>query len=128
MKLRIKGNSIRLRLTQKEVLEFQENGVVEEVVKFGDANFSKMHYLLQVSDVTEINATYNSNIMVVNVPKLIAEKWTTTNQVGFQHHMYLNENETLFILVEKDFQCLQPREQEDESNMYPNPAEGTLKC
>jgi len=128
MKLRIKGNSIRLRLTQAEVKEFQENGIVEEIVKFGNTDSSKMHYLLQVSSGNEINALYELNKMLVNVPKPIAEKWTTTNQIGFEYQMPLNENENLFILVEKDFKCLQPRKHEDENDMFPNPSEGTLKC
>ncbi len=128
MKLRIKGNSIRLRLTQAEVKEFQGNGVVEEIVKFGNTDSSKMHYLLQVSSGNEINALYESNKMIVNIPNPIADKWTTTNQVGFETQMKINEEEDLFILVEKDFKCLQPREHEDENDMFPNPAEGTLKC
>lgn len=128
MKLRIKGNSIRLRLTQAEVQEFQEQGVVEEVVKFGNTDSNKVHYLIQISSGNEISAMYESNKMIVNIPKLIAEKWTTSDQIGFDHKMTLNENENLFILVEKDFKCLQPREHEDENDMFPHPAEGTLKC
>lgn len=128
MKLRIKGNSIRLRLTQNEIQEFQEKGVVEEVVKFGNTPQVKMHYIIQETAKSEIYATFDSNKMTVNVPKSIAKKWVSTEQVGFENRMAINENEDLLILVEKDFQCLQPREQEDESDMFPHPAEGTLKC
>lgn len=128
MKLRIKGNSIRLRLTQGEVKEFEEKGIVEEIVKFGNTPNSKMHYLIQKTESGEIHATFESNRMTVNIPNSIAEKWTKTNQVGFETQMKINEKEDLFILVEKDFKCLQPRKHEDENDMFPNPIEGTFKC
>lgn len=128
MKLRIKGNSLRLRLTQKEIKEFEEKGIVEEIIKFGNTAFTQMHYMIQKSSRKEISACYNLNRMIVNVPNSIAEKWTSTNQVGFDFQMNINEQEKLFILVEKDFQCLQPRPHEDESDMFPNPEDGKLKC
>ena len=128
MKLRIKGNSIRLRLTQTEIQEFQEKGVVQEVVKFGISPHTQMHYIIQKTQANKINATFDANKIIVNIPNPIAQKWVTTNQIGFESRMKINDEEELFILVEKDFQCLQPREQEDESELFPNPAEGTLKC
>ena len=128
MKLRIKGNSIRLRLTQNEINEFKEKGIVIEVVKFGISSESQMHYIIQKTDKSEIYATFDSNKMMINVPNAIAEKWVLTNQVGFENRMMINDKEDLFILVEKDYKCLQPRDHEDESDMFPHPAEGTLKC
>jgi hypothetical protein len=128
MKLRIKGNSIRLRLTQNEIQEFQEKGMVKEVVKFGNSSESEMHYIIQKTDKSEVDATFDSNKMIINIPNPIAEKWISTNQNGFENRMKINDKEDLFILVEKDFKCLQPREHEDESDMFPHPAEGTLKC
>ena len=39
MKIRIKGNSIRLRLTKTEVDNFAANGFVEEKTEFGNNYF-----------------------------------------------------------------------------------------
>lgn len=128
MKLRIKSNSIRLRLTQNEINEFKEKGIVEEVIKFGNSSESQMQYIIQKTDKNEVYATYDLNKMMINVPNPIAEKWILTNQIGFENRMMINDKEDLFILIEKDFKCLQPRKHEDESDMYPHPAEGTLKC
>ncbi len=128
MKLRIKGNSIRLRLTQSEIQEFQEKGIVKEVIKFGNLPLQKMNYILQQFDGNEMNASYESNTMIVNVPNSIAATWVTTNQVGVENRIKINNEEDLFILIEKDFQCLKPRDGEDESEMFPNPSEETLKC
>lgn len=128
MKLRIKGNSLRLRLTQPEVKIFEKEGVVEEVIKFGNSVYTMMHYTLQKSSGKEIDAFYNLNRMLVNVPEVMAEKWATTDLISLEGKMKINEKEELVILVEKDFQCLQPRPNEDESEMFPNPNEGTLNC
>ena len=128
MKLRIKGNSLRLRLTQSEIQEFQEKGIVQEVIKFGITPLQRMNYIIQQFDGKEVIASFDSNTMTVNVPKPIAENWVTTNQVGVENRMEINNEEDLFILIEKDFQCLKPRPGEDESEMFPNPSEEILKC
>lgn len=128
MKLRIKGNSLRLRLTQVEVKRFEEKGMVEEVIKFGNSAAARMYYTLQKSSGKEIDAFYYQNRMMVNIPESIAETWTTTNQVSIFFSMKINEDEDLLILVEKDFQCLKPREGEDESELFPNPEEGRVEC
>ncbi len=85
MKLRIKGNSLRLRLTQSEIQEFQEKGIVQEVIKFGISPLQRMNYILQQFDGNEMNASYESNTMIVNVPNSIAATWVTTNQVGVEN-------------------------------------------
>ncbi|MDG2455745.1 MAG: hypothetical protein P8N47_08050 [Bacteroidia bacterium] len=43
--------------------------------------------------------------------------WDTDERVGFDHTV-----NGLFILLEKDWQCLKPRDHEDESNLYQHPA------
>ena len=128
MKLRIKGNSIRLRLTQGELEEFQELGMVETTVKFGNMPSAQMNYILKRSSGKQIEATFNLNKIIVNIPEGIAEKWITTAQVSLQEEMSINENESLLILVEKDFKCLKERPNEDESDLFPNPEMGILKC
>ncbi len=51
--------------------------------------------------------------------------WATTNQVSIRGEQQLEDGSTLGILVEKDFQCLTEREDEDESDMFPNPQAGS---
>ena len=120
MKIRIKDNSIRLRLTQKEVARFGESGLVLATTQFTAGN--SFTYALQSSSTTEaIDATFERNRITIHVPKAIANQWTSSEEVGFEAMMD-NASETgLHLLVEKDFACLMPRAHEDESDSYPNP-------
>jgi hypothetical protein len=48
------------------------------------------------------------------------KNWTDTDLVGFQHEYDLRNGTKLFLLVEKDFVCLD-NTFEDQSDNYPNP-------
>ena len=43
--------------------------------------------------------------------------WHLNDKVGFEAEM----DNGCYILVEKDFQCLVPRAEEAEDDLYPNP-------
>ena len=120
MKIRIRDNSIRLRLTQKEVARFAEHGLVLATTQFGMG--MQFTYALQASsDTEEISARYERNRITIHVPKTIANHWTSTEEVGFEAQMRNDTEEGLYLLVEKDFACMMPRAHEDESDNYPNP-------
>lgn len=118
MKIRIKGNSIRLRLTKTEVDNFSANGFVEEKTEFGDNHFS---YKMECSaHHQELTAVYQGNLIIVFIPEAIAHNWTSTDLVGFENKMDIGNNKQLFLLVEKDFVCLD-NTFEDQSDNFPNP-------
>jgi hypothetical protein len=56
----------------------------------------------------------------VRVPEAVAERWVTTEQVGFRESVRPQEGVLLTVLVEKDFACLDPTD-EDQTDAYPNP-------
>ncbi len=112
MKIRLKSNSLRYRLTRSEVERFAHEGVVVEKINFGD---DALTYILQRSMEPEMKATFKNNIIALNVPEKLADEWTGTEQVGFDC-----TGGTLYLLVEKDFTCLE-NVAEDQSDNYPNP-------
>lgn len=118
MKIRIKGNSIRLRLTQTEVANFARFGNLEERTEFGDTFFA--YELLRNEAVKTLSATMHGNKITMHVPSSIANEWTTTDVVGFQDNQPLPDGKQLFLLLEKDFVCLD-NTFEDQSDNYPNP-------
>ena len=112
MKIRIKGNSLRYRLSKTDVQTFFNDGCLEEQTEFCG---SILTYALQVYDSERLSANFENNKITVFVPELITTNWATTDKVGF--------NETagsLYLLIEKDFQCLD-NTAEDQSDNYPNP-------
>jgi hypothetical protein len=121
MKLRIRGNSIRLRLTQSEIAQFAKTGELEEIVEFGSAKPVLIYKLLAASDDEPIRAQYEDNCLHVLVPKKDAENWINSEQVGIEAMQPLGDDRSLRILIEKDFACLTERADEDETDAFPNP-------
>ncbi|TRZ42279.1 DUF7009 family protein [Robertkochia solimangrovi] len=122
MKLRIKGNTIRLRLSQGEVHTFWDQGSVSDFTVFDPITQYGLTYELRYDrDTRVVSAVYKEGRIQVNVPPGIAEEWATTEQVGFQNEEIPGEEFELHILVEKDFQCLHKRPNEDETDNFPNP-------
>lgn len=121
MKLRILDNSIRLRLSQSEVAAFLENGKVEAQSRFGLLDGEVLIYSLEKIEAGGLSATYGDGHIKVFIPQKLGDDWASTDQVGMEGEQVLNENTTLRILIEKDFQCPTPRKGEDESDNFPNP-------
>ncbi len=118
MKLRIKGNSIRIRLTKTEVTRIAAEGYLEEQTSFG-AN--KLIYALKRVDAgNELTAAMDGNKITMFIPVSLLHDWPTSDIVGFNARMPIGDNETLSLLLEKDFVCLDHTD-EDQSDNYENP-------
>jgi archaellum component FlaG (FlaF/FlaG flagellin family) len=124
MKLRIKGNSVRLRLMQSEVATFQKTGKVSEMIDFGT---NTLVYQIQKTENDTIKATFENQTITVFIPNEIGQSWANSNQISIESALSL-EGKVLKILVEKDFKCLTDRPSEDESDAYPHPKEGSVEC
>lgn len=118
MKIRIKGNTVRLRLTQSEVRQLSETGTVTETTPFGPTTFS--YQVAMHPDIGNLQANYTENRIVLLVPETMGKTWFQDEKVGFENQMALPDGNTLHLLLEKDFTCLENRS-EDESDNYPNP-------
>ncbi|MDP9079523.1 MAG: hypothetical protein M3O71_18995 [Bacteroidota bacterium] len=118
MKIRIKSNSIRYRLTKSDVAALVKNGHLEDSVDFG---LQKLVYDLQIVEDYELSATFNNSTITLFMPKKMIDELANTDKVGFE-----STRHPLHLLVEKDFTCLD-NVAEDQSDNYPNPlAENTL--
>ncbi len=122
MKLRIKGNSVRLRLTQSEVAEFAENGKFEDLTEFGVEPAQSLSYaVIAESGAEKISANFENGRISIIIPQTIADNWAQTEQTALGAEQNLPSGKTLRISIEKDFACLTPRAEEDESDNYPHP-------
>jgi Family of unknown function (DUF7009) len=119
MKLRIKGSSLRLRLTQGEVQRLEAEGEVAEQVHFG-AGATLTYRLRTGSTISAISASYGNNIIDIRVPEAAALDWSRTERVALEHAEPASGG-ALRILIEKDWNCLAPRSEEDESDNFPHP-------
>ncbi len=114
MKLRIRGNTLRLRLGQSEVEAFGRTGKLYDSTSFSGGGV--LHWGLE-SSVSEktIRADFQSNELRIFIPKSQADYWASGQEVS------LRSEGSGDILVEKDFKCLDARPDEDESDSFPNP-------
>ncbi len=112
MKIRIKGNSLRYRLTKKDVDQFSKNGYIEETIDFGNQVFT---YSLQQNMLNNLSAIFENNKITLFISETMVNEWTLTDKVGFAY-----QDKGLSLLVEKDFKCLD-NVAEDQSDNYPNP-------
>lgn len=121
MKLRIKGNSVRLRLTQPEVAMLVAQGAVEERTTFpaGDA---LVYRLVADGDAREPGAGYKDGVMIVWLPAAAAARWARGTVVGLEFASPLKQGGELRVLVEKDFACLNTSRGESEDGAFPNPS------
>ncbi len=120
MKLRIKGNTIRLRLSQQEVAGVVEQGRVESSINFGN---KELVYALNSVEVSEIFTEFKNDAINVFAPKATVLEWAEGNATGFERNVQINQDNAVFVLVEKDYQCLTERPNEDESDLFKNPLE-----
>src|ERR1022692_2659981 len=115
MKLRIQGNSLRLRLSQKEVALVRNHGLVESVIEFAPGR--SLVYLLEASPNAEtMSATFDGRAIRVTIPMDQMTEWVDSDRVGIESR----PQNGIQVLVEKDFQCLH-RSVEQEPDAYPHP-------
>jgi len=122
MKLRIKGATLRLRLTQGEIGALLEEGLVEERVPFAPG-VSLVYRLRRDAGAGEISASFRNGVVEILVPEGTARGWCTSELVTLAHEQALPDG-ALRITLEKDFACLAPREGEDETDNFPHPEAG----
>ena len=115
MKLRIQGNSLRLRLTRKEVTQLHDCGRVESSIEFAPGR--TLAYALEGSPhATSVTASFDGRAILVAAPAPLITEWAEGDQVSIADSLQAGVQ----LLIEKDFQCLHKPDQRD-TDAYPNP-------
>jgi len=113
MKLRIRGNSLRLRLLRGEVELFGTTGRVMETIQFGASPAAQLSYMLEADrEAQEISASFIDNKVTVSIPDLMARNWVDSDEVSLKSEQSIENGKqngtsenVLKILIEKDFVC-----------------------
>lgn len=112
MKIRIKGNSLRYRLTKSEVERLSVAGFLEERVEFAGKS---LVYVIETATDQLLSAGFTGDKIFIKMPKAMIDELYNTDLVG------VNDNTgPVSLLVEKDFVCLD-NTTEDQHDNYPNP-------
>ncbi len=119
MKLRIQGNSLRIRIKQQELNDLHEKGRVVETVVMGMAPDAQLDYVLEAAELEELAVDCTGWQILVRVPEPIISELVNTDRVGISGEIAVREGQTLSVLVEKDFKCLTPRVEDKDA--FPHP-------
>jgi hypothetical protein len=114
----MKGDSLRLRLTRGEVQQLAESGRVEERVHIPHGVL--IYRLQRAPAAATLGATFDDGVIEIQVPEGVAREWCASERVTLEH-VQQQGAVALRIVVEKDFACLAPRRDEDESDNFRHP-------
>jgi hypothetical protein len=119
MKLRIRGNSVRIRVSKPELDAIADTGSAEDKIQFAPAN--ELRYRVDVKEGGDLEAEFAASLIRVIVPKREVERWLAPEEVSIEGRQAIGDGTHLRILVEKDYTCLAPRGDEDDSELFANP-------
>ncbi|MCC6142319.1 MAG: hypothetical protein IT368_00795 [Candidatus Hydrogenedentes bacterium] len=121
MKLRIQGNSLRLRLQQREVAELHECGRLSESLVLGTGPEETFTYSLERHPGATVQILREPTGLVVRLPAAWAADLAETDQVGVDVEVPVAPGAMVRVKIEKDYACLTERPGEDERDAFPHP-------
>jgi hypothetical protein len=113
---------MRLRLKRGEVDQLAAGTSVVEETHFPGAVLT---YRVDVSEDSAISATFDNGNLGVSLPKSSVLAWASSDEVSLFAEQKLTGSNTLSLLIEKDFKCLEPghhRDCEDDEDTFPHPS------
>jgi hypothetical protein len=112
MKLRLRGNSLRLRLNQRETAALANGEAIEERIEFPGG--SALRYRLLADSSPVARAEFSDQVITVALPEATARTWQRSDDIGVYYRAG-----TLDVAVEKDLECTDLREEERDPYAYP---------
>ena len=121
MKLRINGDSLRLRVGPLELARLMETRRIEETIHFGPEDQARLTYALEVGGEDPIAVRHEGSRVAVILPSESAQAWSSGAEVGVYGKVRLRSG-CLDIAVEKDWACLD--QNGENADTFPNPNQG----
>jgi hypothetical protein len=121
MKLRILGNSLRLRISRSELERLQADGSIEDSIRFSSAPEASLTYALAVEPGEEgVRVRYSPQRVAVLLNEAQLRTWSQPNEVGIYVSVSNGSEKGLQLTIEKDFACLD-RSHASNADAFPNP-------
>lgn len=111
---------MRIRVTRPDLEQLRREQRLVDVLDLGGG--SRFEYTLEIVAGDDLDASLDAGALHVRLPSRLAQPWYDDAEVGVRGIKALEGGDELVILIEKDFECLIPREGEDQSDHFPNPA------
>ncbi|MEM1439157.1 MAG: hypothetical protein AAF545_12005 [Pseudomonadota bacterium] len=125
MKLRIRNDSLRLRLGQAEVSRIAEGDAVEGCMHLPDG--TEFRYRLEGANDTVADVVGDGWGLTVRVAADALGDWARGDSVSLSLQC-AGTSARLDVLIEKDFACLTARDGNDDADSFPHPDAGNAAC
>ncbi len=119
MKVRIRENTLRIRLTQTEVAALARGEKVEQETRFAEASILTSSVAGSAA-VPSPRASLQGSIISVQLPAATLDRWANSDEITIEEEQSTGDGPPLLLRIEKDFQCLH-NEAEKIADAYPNP-------
>lgn len=121
MKLRVRKNSLRLRLNRSEVRDLASgNPLVEEIHFPGDACLS---YILAPSPDSLPETSFQHGVIRISAPQSLVSEWANGDTVGLYFDLPAN-GASLGVAIEKDLECVDGPIEERDPDAFPRASAG----
>jgi hypothetical protein len=120
MKLRFRGNTLRLRVNQREVDTLAKGDTLQERIVFPGAN--DLSYVLETRAEPGGQASFLEGTIRVSAPSTDVKEWAASNtNLGIYFDLPANGS-ILKIAIEKDLECVDGPEEERDPDAFPRKA------
>lgn len=116
MKIRLRGNTVRFRLLEPEVMRLAQGESITETLP----SVLPFQYSVHPTAVADLAVTFDGVGLRLDVPAEWAKAWHASDEIGRTAKQDTGRG-TIEIKVEKDWACTTARP-EDNQGTYPNPA------
>jgi len=100
MKLRIRGNSLTLRLSKTELAKLAGTGQVEDTTRFTSEH--SLRYGIEVRPAGAVTATFAGAAILVTLPKARLDLWLPSTETSSGRSQPVGGGKVLQIALEKD--------------------------
>ncbi|MEL6948600.1 MAG: hypothetical protein AAGM16_00570 [Pseudomonadota bacterium] len=125
MKLRIRDDSLRLRLGQAEVSRIARGEAVEGCMHLPGGN--AFRYRLEGASDATVDVVGDGSGLTVRVAADALDDWARDDTVSLALRC-ADDGARLDVLIEKDFACLTARDGDDDADSFPHPEAGNSTC
>ena len=124
MKIRLKGNSIRLRLGPRDIQKLLRERRIVESTRFTPTAVFEVSLAMSI-DVQSPLARLDDRSIRIVLPATTVDRWAeSTEQIAITADHPVGDGQTLKLLIEKDFECLDARRGTEAEDSFPNPKGG----
>jgi hypothetical protein len=116
MKLRFRGNTLRLRVNRREVDKLAAGGAIEEQVAF--PNSSRLRYIFEAVTSEGPLASFKEGVIRVTAPLAQVQDWARADDIGLYFDLPAGEL-MLTVAIEKDLQCVDGPPDELDRDAFP---------